>query len=130
MRFQHYIYEMADDTVDLRGQTIFKHAGVTLADTHHAVQRIQQRNELTMEELKRLFAEALDKFKKIKTYVGEKLVFYSKSLKQSFIAAVEGKNDLTLITFYPRKERPNAYTHPDNHDVVLEGVVCRLVEID
>ncbi len=130
MRLEKYLTETErEDVVDIGSRSIFKHAGVTLTDTYHGVQRIQQRNELTMEQLKKLFTSAIDKFKRLKTYVGEKIVFYSKSLKQAFIAAVDGKKDMTLVTFYPRKAHPSSFTHPENVDVVLEGIEYRYVEL-
>jgi hypothetical protein len=122
VRFQRYLLEeIGEDELNLKKHAIFKHKGTKMYDTHHAYVRIKQRNELSMDEMKKLFTEAIDKFKQIKTHAGMHLVFWSKQLKQSFIASVDNndKSRMTMITYYPRGQKPNKDTHPFQHEVTL-----------
>jgi CRISPR/Cas system CSM-associated protein Csm2 small subunit len=131
MKFKEYLTEEDEEGVlSLSKRVLFTWKGLKIIDTGHGAKRIQQRSELTNDELKQLFREALDKVIRKKVHIGEKIVFWSKKLKQAFITRVEQSKNLTLITFYPRHDKPNVATHPYERQVVVEGETIRVVEID
>ena len=120
MRFQTYLNEeVKDGELDLSKHTIFKMGGIRILDTNHGHKRIEQRNTLTDKELIKLFTMAIRKVRKHRVKQGERIVFWSKSLKQAFIAKIKENYNLVLVTFYPRGEKPDPQTHPWQHEVDL-----------
>ena len=130
MRFEGYLKEFAEDVLDTEKRVMLKHKGVVLLDTRHGHDRIKERNTLTPDEMKQLFISAIDKFIKMKKHVGEHISFWSRKQHQAFIAAVDDRTTLSLITYYPRHDKPSRAAHPFQKEVVLEGKICTLVEID
>lgn len=123
MRFQEYLLE--EGKLNLNSHVLYVWKGVRVLDTNHAVKRIRERNTLTDEEMELLFKEAVEKVLHKKAKVGENVEFWSKSLKQAFVGAVEKTRkdkDLVIITFYPRHKKPSGNLHPYDHKIILEGV--------
>jgi hypothetical protein len=131
MRFEGYLKEaFGEDVLDVERRVMLKHKGVVLVDTRHGHDRIKERNTLSPAEMKELFTSAIDKFIKMKKHVGEHISFWSRKQHQAFIAAVDDRNTLSLITYYPRHDKPGRASHPFQKEVVLEGKTCTFVEID
>lgn len=130
MRFQSYLKEFVEDDLDVERRVMIKHKGVALVDTRHGHERILQRNTLKPDEMKELFISAIEKFIKMKKHVGEHISFWSRKQHQAFIAAVDNRDTLALITYYPRHDKPSRASHPFQKEVVLEGKTITYVEID
>ena len=128
MRFQTYLNEGEGD-FDLSKRIVFQWKGHKIVDTGHGKERIEQRNTLTDFQLIKLFQSAIMKVDKKKVKIGEKIVFWSKALKQAFIAKIDDVKDLILLTFYPRHVKPSGANHPFQREVVVEGETLRVVEI-
>jgi len=129
MRFKQYIGE-GEGTLSKSGKVLFSYDGYKIHDTHHGYVRLKQRNTLSDYQLIHMFKSAIEKLQKHKIKVGEKIVFWSKTLGQAFIAKVEDAKDLVLVSFYPRHDKPNTGTHPYQREVVIEGEQIRVMEID
>ena len=129
MRLHTYLKEGEGD-FDLSKRIVFSWKGHKIVDTQHGKERIEQRNTLTDFQLIKLFQSAIMKVEKKKVKIGEKIVFWSKTLKQAFIAKVDDVKDLILLTFYPRHTKPNMGTHPYQREVVVEGETLRVVDLD
>jgi len=129
MRLQTYLSE-GDGDFDLSKRIVFSWKGHKIVDTAHGKERIEQRNTLTDFQLIKMFQSAIMKVDKKKVKIGEKIVFWSKTLGQAFIAKVDDVKDLILLTFYPRHQKPNTDAHPWQREVVIEGESLRVVELD
>lgn len=129
MRLETYINE-GKGNLSKSGKVVFEYEGYKILDTHHGYVRMKQRNELSDFQLIKFFKSAITKLKKHKVKIGEKIVFWSKVLKQAFIARIEDSKDLSLVTFYPRHKKPNSDTHPFQREVVVEGQTLRMIEVD
>lgn len=130
MKFQRYLTEMPEDVLDIEKRVMLKHKGVVLVDTRHGHERIKERNTLDREQMKEMFTSAIEKFIKMKKHVGEHISFWSRKQKQAFIAAVDSRDTLSLVTYYPRHNKPSRDAHPFQKEVVLEGKEITFVEID
>lgn len=129
MKFQAYLTEIKDGEFDLSKRIVFQWKGHKVVDTAHGKERIEQRNELTDFQLLNMFKSAIEKVDKKKVKIGEKVVFWSKALKQAFIAKVDDVKDLILLTFFPRHVKPRGANDPFQREVVIEGETLRIVEI-
>lgn len=129
MRFKTYLKEGEGD-FDLSKRIVFSWKGHKIVDTQHGKERIQQRNTLTDFQLIKLFQSAIEKVEKKKVKIGEKVVFWSKTLGQAFVALIDDVKDIILLTFYPRHVKPSGKNDPFQREVVIEGEQLRIVEID
>ncbi len=129
MRFQRYINE-GDGEFNLNKRIIFQWKGHKIIDTQHGKERIEQRNTLTDFQLLNLFKSAIQKIENKSVKIGEKIVFWSKTLGQAFIAKVDDIKDLILLTFFPRHVKPHGTNDPFQREVVIEGEQLRIMELD
>lgn len=128
MRFYKHVNEgVLDDVLDLSSRFLYFWKNKWIINTAHGLDRIIQRNKLSVVELKRLFKEAIEKAIKLGVHTGEEILFWSKGLKQGFVSAVDSQGNIKLITFLPRgKHQPKTGTE----HIVLEGKQMRIVELD
>jgi hypothetical protein len=129
LRLHTYLSE-GEGEFDLSKRIIFQWKGHKVVDSAHGKERIEQRNTLTDFQLIKLFQAAIMKVDKKKVKIGEKVVFWSKALKQAFIAKVDDVKDLILLTFYPRHTKPSGANHPFQSEVVIEGQTLRVIDLD
>jgi len=127
MRFNNYLKEsVLDDVLDLGSRFLYFWKNKWIINTAHGLDRIMQRNKLSMSELKRLFREAIEKAINLGVHTGEEILFWSRGLKQGFVSAIDKQGNIKLITFLPRgKHQPKTGTE----HIVLEGKQIRIVEI-
>jgi hypothetical protein len=108
-----------DDVLNLGSRFLYYWKKKWILNTKHGIERIIQRSRLSIQELKFLFKNAIEKFTKLKAKAGAEFLFYSKSLKQGFISVVERDGNLKLITFLPRGK---SFPKPGTKKMVIEGV--------
>lgn len=126
MRFEQYLNEGLDDILNIGSRYLYHWKNKWIINTKHGLDRIGQRNKLTADELKRLFKEAIEKTIELGTHVGEEILFWSKSLKQGFVSAIDSQGNIDLITFLPRgKHQPKTGTE----HIVLESKQYRVIEL-
>lgn len=128
MRFHTYLKE-GDGDFDLSKRIVFSWKGHKVVNTEHGKERIKERSDLTDFQILTMFKSAIDKIEKKKIKIGEKIVFWSKTLGQAFIAMVDDVKDLILLTFFPRHKKPSGVNDPFQREVVIEGEQIRIVEI-
>lgn len=118
--FKQFLDEnILDDVLDLGSKFLYFWKNRWVINTKHGFERIMKRSKLTKDELKTLFRNAIKKLSKIGASAGDNILFFSKSLKQGFVSAVDDKGNLRLITFLPRgKDFPK----PGTEKVVVEGI--------
>jgi hypothetical protein len=119
--------QIKDGVLDLKSRFLLHWKKHWIINTKHGLERIIERGELTAEQMKQLFQRALDKFANMKARVGEAFLFFSKSLNQGFVSAVNGHGDLTLITFLPRGRRN---PKPGTDVALMESLEFTFVEIE
>jgi len=128
MRFERYINE-GDGDFDLNKRIVFSWKGHKVVNTEHGKQRIKQRSDITDFQMLTMFKNAIKKIESKSVKIGEKIVFWSKTLGQAFIAKIDDVKDLILLTFFPRHKKPSGVNDPYQREVVIEGEHLRIVEI-
>lgn len=125
---QHLIDEgVLDGVLNLGSKFMYFWKGKWIINTKHGLDRIMQRNTLKKEQIAQLFKEAIEKAIQMGVHTGEEILFWSKSLKQGFVSAIDKQGNIDLITFLPRgKHQPKTGTE----HVVLEGKQTRVIIID
>lgn len=125
---QGYIKEgVLDNVLSLGSKFLYFWKNKWIINTAHGLDRIIQRNKLSVEDLKRLFKEAIEKALELGVQTGEEILFWSKSLKQGFVSAIDPQGNIKLITFLPKgKHQPKTGTE----HVVVEDKQIRIIEID
>ena len=73
--------------------------GRALFATTHGKERRTERGRSWL-QIKSLYKRVLQKYSQMSVRAGEEILFYSRSLNQGIVTAVEGKN-LRIITFLP-----------------------------
>lgn len=129
MKFQAYLNE-GEGELALDRRIMFQWKGHKVVDTEHGKQRIKERSTLTDFQFIKLFQSAIQKVISKNVKIGEKVVFWSKTLGQAFIARVDDAKDLILLTFFPRHKKPSGVNDPYQREVVVEGETLRTVELD
>jgi len=128
-KLQNYLVSegILDDVLNLGSKFMYFWKNKWIINTKHGLDRIGQRNKLTTTELKRLFKEAIEKSIELGVRAGEEILFWSKSLKQGFVSAIDNQGNIDLITFLPRgKHQPKDGTE----HVVLEGKQTRTIILE
>lgn len=123
-----YISEgVLDDVLSFGSKFLYFWKNKWIINTAHGLERIIQRNKLTISELKLLFKEAIEKAIELGVHTGEEILFWSKSLKQGFVSTIDPQGNIKLITFLPKgKHQPKSGTE----HIVVEGKQIRIIEID
>lgn len=116
-----------DGVVDLGSKFLFHWRNHWIVNTKHGMDRIIERSKLSLDQLKFLFQKSLEKLASMKTRIGETVLFFSRSLNQGFVSAINSSGDLTLITFLP-KGRHNP--KPGTDVELLEHMEYTFVEIE
>lgn len=130
MKFQAYLTEIKDNEFDMSKRIVFSYKGHKVVNTEHGKQRVKERGTLTDFQWMKMFQSAIEKVDKKKVKIGEKVVFWSKALKQAFIARVDDVKDLIVLTFFPRHVKPRGANDPWQREVVIEGETLRVVNLD
>ncbi len=118
-----------DDVLNMGSKYLYFWKNTWIINTFHGFKRIVERNKLSSDDIKRLFQEAIEKTLQIGVEVGEEILFWSKSLKQGFVSAIDPQGNITLITFLPKgKHHPLSGTE----HIVIEGTEkqIRVIRID
>jgi hypothetical protein len=129
MRLERYILTegIIDDVIDDTKKCMYHWKNTCIIKSVHGLDRIAERNKLTMEQLKVLFKKAIEKAIELGVHTGEEILFWSKSLQQAFVSAITPDGDIKLITFLPRGKHT---AKPGTEHVVVEGKQIRIVELD
>ena len=99
---EHCIEEgVLDNVLNIGSKFLYFWKNKWVMNTQHGLERILTRSKLGADGLKDLFKRAIEKFNKMGAETGEAILFYSKGLKQGFVAAVGPQGNLQLITFLP-----------------------------
>jgi len=109
---------VVDDVLNMGSKFLYRWKEKWIFNTHHGFDRIKERSKLTIDELKKLFRNAIEKVKDFRGNVGKNILFYSKSLNQGFVSAVE-PTGLSLITFLPPGK---SFAKSGTDKMVIEGV--------
>lgn len=128
MKFEQYLIQegILDNVLNLGSKFLYFWKNKWIINTKHGLERITQRNNLTVDQLKKLFREAIEKAIELGVHTGEEILFWSKSLKQGFVSAIDKSGNIDLITFLPRgKHQPKTGTE----HIVLESKSYRVVEL-
>lgn len=116
-----------DNVLSMGSKFLYFWKNKWIINTAHGLERIIQRNMLSVDDLKRLFKEAIEKALELGVHTGEEILFWSKSLKQGFVSAIDPQGNIKLITFLPKgKHTPKDGTE----HIVVEGKQIRIIEID
>lgn len=128
MRFRKHIDEgVLDNVLNMGSRFLYFWKNKWIINTEHGLERIMQRNKLSVDELKRLFKEAIEKAIQLGVHTGEEILFWSKSLKQGFVSVIGPQGNIKLITFLPKgKHQPKMGTE----HIVIESKQIRVIEID
>ncbi|KFZ26286.1 MAG: hypothetical protein KQ78_01459 [Candidatus Izimaplasma bacterium HR2] len=123
-----YIKEgVLDNILNMSSKFLYFWKNKWIINTHHGLERITQRNKLSANDLKNLFKKAIEKAIQLGVHTGEEILFWSKSLKQGFVSAIDPQGNIKLITFLPKgKHQPKTGTE----HIVLESKQYRIIEID
>lgn len=123
--FKEYLEEnILNDVLNLGSKFMYFWKNTWIINTKHGMERILQRSNLTTEQLKKLFKNAIEKAKEIGAKTGENILFFSRSLNQGFVSAV-GSDGLRLITFLPPGK---SFAKDDTKKVVTEGFDGELLD--
>ena len=128
MKFYNYLNEgMLEDVLNLGSRFLYYWKNKWVINTKHGLERIVQRNSLSMDQLRKLFRNAIEKSIQLGIKVGEEVLFWSKGLQQGFVSAIDPQGNIKLITFLPKgKHQPKQGTE----HIVVESKQIRVIEID
>lgn len=119
-KFKQYLVEAQEGVLNLDSKVLFRKDKIAIINTKHGIDRIGERNQLDIEQLKTLFDRIIDKAKKLGSDVKDTILFYSKSLKQGIVTAYDKINKaIRIITFLPRNKH---FAKPGTDEVIVEGI--------
>lgn len=115
-----------DDVLNMGSKYFYHWKDKWILASKHGIERIFERSSLSKEQLKKLFKNAIERLKTIKVNLEDTVLFYSKSLEQGFISAVD-REGLRLITFLPRGKQ---IAKDGTEKVIVESIDGDKYEVD
>lgn len=124
-RFREFLGEgILDDVLNLGSKFLYFWKSKWILNTKHGYERIAERLQISIDELKKLFKTAIESAITHGVEKGKTYLFYSQSLRQGFVAAGANGGNIELITFLPKGK---SYPKPGTERIVVEGIEQEIV---
>jgi hypothetical protein len=101
MNLSQQVTQLCEDSLKPNGKVLYVAHGRKVFNTVHGMDRLKERQTMNYKAMRILFRRAIEKLQSIKVRAEQELLFFSKSLNQGFVAAVDALGNLRLITFLP-----------------------------